>query len=63
MSKRRPIEFKQFAVVFKWFDQRHDIVDVQEYFDSEKEAKAYLRKLKGKLPNGVEYAEVRRFEI
>lgn len=62
MSKQTTINTKPFAVVFKWKDAHPGVYDVQEYFETEGEANSYLRGLKGKLPKGVEFAEVMKWE-
>jgi|688.fasta_scaffold471841_4 hypothetical protein len=62
MSKHTPIKTKPFAVVFKWKDAQPGVYDVQKYCETEGEAKKLLRGLKGKLPKGVEFAEVMKWE-
>jgi len=58
MSKRTSLDAKPYAVVFKWEDAKPNVLDVREYFWTIEEARAYLKRFKGKLPKGVEYAEI-----
>ena len=62
MSNRTPITSKPYAVVFKWKDAKPGVLDVQEYFETEEQANTYLLGLKGKLPKGVEFAAVMKWE-
>jgi hypothetical protein len=59
---RIPITSKPYAVVFKWKDAKPGVLDVQEYFETEGQANTYLLGLKGKLPKGVEFAGVMKWE-
>ena len=62
MSKRTPIKPKPYAVVFKWEDAKPGVYDVQEYFETREQANTYLLGLKGKVPKGVEFAGVMKWE-
>jgi hypothetical protein len=61
MSKYIPTTPKPFAIVFRWRDSKHGILDVREYFATEAEARAYLRLMT--IPSGVEKAEVMKYEV
>jgi len=61
MSKYIPTTFKPYAIVFRWRDSKHGILDVREYFQTEAEARAYLRLMT--IPSGVEKAEVMKYEV
>jgi hypothetical protein len=62
MSKRTPITSKPYALVFKWKGAKPGVYDVQEYFETKEEADTYLLRLKGKLPKGVQFAGVMKWE-
>jgi hypothetical protein len=61
MSKYIPKTPKPYAIVFRWRDSRHGVLDVREYFATEAEARTYLRIMT--IPSGVEKAEVMKYEV
>ena len=58
MSKRTSLDAKPYAGVFKWEDAKPNVLDVRECIRTIEEARAYLKRFEGKLPKGVEYAEI-----
>ena len=61
MSKYIPTTPKPYAIVFRWRDSKHGVLDVREYFANEADARAYLRLMS--IPSGVEKAEVMKYEV
>ena len=61
MSRYTKTTPKPFAIVFRWRDSKHGVLDIREYFETESEARAYLRLMT--IPSGVEKAEVMKYEV
>lgn len=61
MSKYTKTTPKPYAIVFRWRDSKHGVLDIREYFATEAEARAYLRLMT--IPSGVEKAEVMKYEV